>query len=163
MNKNDIIDYVMTTPGNTNKAVLSSMLNQIKSEDDDNSLTFSKVNVEIINNSNMDCDVDIYLQSVENNQIINYISAFVLDNNKGIITTENYPSAINLNSGDSVNSEFYLMSNKNFCAVLIQDPEFSLKGTVEGYIEEIYISENGEIYPVFVITGDCTITVSNKE
>ena len=28
MDKNDIIDYVMNTPGNTNRAVLSSMLNQ---------------------------------------------------------------------------------------------------------------------------------------
>ena len=29
MNKNDILDYVMNTPHNTNRAVLSSMLNQL--------------------------------------------------------------------------------------------------------------------------------------
>ena len=29
MNKNDILDYVMNTPGNTNRAVLSSMLNSL--------------------------------------------------------------------------------------------------------------------------------------
>ena len=30
MNKNDILDYVMNTPGNTNRAVLSSMLNSME-------------------------------------------------------------------------------------------------------------------------------------
>lgn len=35
MDKNDIIEYVMTTPNNTNRAVLSSMLNQLTEGGDD--------------------------------------------------------------------------------------------------------------------------------
>lgn len=42
MNKNDIIDYVMHTPHNTNKAVLNSMLNQL-TEGSGSSDLFSQV------------------------------------------------------------------------------------------------------------------------
>ena len=32
MNKKDILDYVMSTPGNTNRAILEQMLNSIQNE-----------------------------------------------------------------------------------------------------------------------------------
>ena len=44
MTKNDIIEYVMNTPHNTNKAVLSSMLNQL-AEDGGGSSDFSTAEV----------------------------------------------------------------------------------------------------------------------
>lgn len=162
MTKQDIIDYVMHTPGNTNKAILNSMLNQIKSEDDDNSLTFSKVSVEIINNADISCDVDLFLQPMGDYEPINYVSAFILDVNMGI-TLGDYPITISVDSGNSTTNEFYLMPDKSFCAILISDIDSNLVGIGEGHIEETYISEGGETYSVFIITGDCTIIVSNKE
>ena len=41
MDKNDIIEYVMTTPHNTNRAVLSSMLNQLAEDGGGGSSDFS--------------------------------------------------------------------------------------------------------------------------
>lgn len=48
MDKNDIIEYVMNTPHNTNRAVLSSMLNQL-TEGDGGSSDFSTAQMTIIN------------------------------------------------------------------------------------------------------------------
>ena len=47
MDKNDIIEYVMTTPHNTNRAVLSSMLNQL-TEGGGGSSDFSTATVTIV-------------------------------------------------------------------------------------------------------------------
>ena len=49
MDKNDIIEYVMTTPHNTNKAVLSSMLNQLTEGGSGGSSDFSTAQVTIPN------------------------------------------------------------------------------------------------------------------
>lgn len=55
MNKNDIIEYVMHTPHNTNKAVLSSMLNQL-TEGGGGSGDFSTAQVTFINNTETNVD-----------------------------------------------------------------------------------------------------------
>ena len=50
MDKNDIIDYVMHTPHNTNKAVLNGMLNQL-TEGGGGSSDFSTAEVTLVNAS----------------------------------------------------------------------------------------------------------------
>lgn len=45
MDKNDVIEYVMTTPHNTNRAVLSSMLNQLTEGGGGGSSDFSTATV----------------------------------------------------------------------------------------------------------------------
>lgn len=50
MDKNDIIEYVMNTPHNTNKAVLNSMLNQLIKDGGDSS-DFSTAKLTLINSS----------------------------------------------------------------------------------------------------------------
>jgi len=51
MDKNDIIDYVMHTPHNTNKAVLSGMLNQLTEGGSGGSSDFSTATVTIVDNA----------------------------------------------------------------------------------------------------------------
>lgn len=49
MDKNDIIEYVMNTPHNTNRAVLSSMLNQLaEGGDEGGSSDFSTAEVTVV-------------------------------------------------------------------------------------------------------------------
>lgn len=52
MDKNDIIEYVMNTPHNTNKAVLSSMLNQLTEGGGGGSSDFSTATVAVNVNGN---------------------------------------------------------------------------------------------------------------
>ena len=48
MTKKEILDYVMNTPYNTNRAVLSDMLNQISGSDEDiNDLSIAEVTVNV--------------------------------------------------------------------------------------------------------------------
>ena len=49
MTKQDIIEYVMNTPHNTNKAVLSSMLNQLTDGGGDSGEDFSTAQVTLAN------------------------------------------------------------------------------------------------------------------
>ena len=52
MTKQDIIDYVMTTPHNTNRAVLNSMLNQLAEGGGGGSSDFSTATVTFVKNTN---------------------------------------------------------------------------------------------------------------
>ena len=56
MDKNDIIEYVMNTPHNTNRAVLSSMLNQLTEGggDGESSVQNKTLTMTVVNNSGDD-------------------------------------------------------------------------------------------------------------
>ena len=66
MDKNDIINYVMHTPHNTNRAVLSSMLNQLTEGGGGGSSDFSTAEVTIVaNNASGSCIVPRCIEAGE--------------------------------------------------------------------------------------------------
>ena len=100
MDKNDILDYVMNTPGNTNRAVLNSMLNNVGGGSEDKQ---KKLHI-IYNNSNETYEIDEsehYLideaYSVYNAKTLN-IQVFCDDEPLGLLKTEydNYGGTHNL-------------------------------------------------------------------
>ena len=73
MTKKDILDYVMNTPHNTNRAVLSGMLNQL-TDGDGGVLKNKTLSITIINNSGHDLSQGMPLQIIKNDSgLIKYV------------------------------------------------------------------------------------------
>ena len=131
MTKQDIIDYVMTTPHNTNRAVLSDMLNQLAEGGGGGSSDFSTATVTIVNNYNevfglgmpmVDDDGGIYMEGFRG------------------IDSGTYTIVINTTNG------IYLVGD-NYD---VGDPQISVSG------DAIHIPDTLDV----IVTGDCTITIS---
>ena len=94
MDKNDVIDYVMTTPGNTNRAVLNGMLDNIKGESIDfGTMDFTRAGVRyiILDFHDIKDGSPFYTINVEStpNEIIDYYGY------KRLYTVEEVRTAIN--------------------------------------------------------------------
>lgn len=87
MNKTDVLDYVMNTPHNTNRAVLSGMLDAISSEDTPESTTldYDTLRVEY----RVDADTPAVEPTDDSSHTVeaNYISIEYVNEN-GVLTTE---------------------------------------------------------------------------
>lgn len=73
MTKKEILDYVMNTPYNTNRAVLSSMLDQISGSGEDTSdLSIAEVTVNItVTTLNQSTDIYFHTCNVQDEEITN--------------------------------------------------------------------------------------------
>ena len=156
MNKQDIVEYVMHTPGNTNKAVLNSMLNQLSNSDENNtnnenlSLQFYKSTVTFqiageglgttfsIGNGEEDFSSPTF-------QIAYY--GFIVENDKIITEVNNF----DLEYPDTKIIELYTIKN-NYCRVYSITPD---PPTIEGDARIAYDNEMDSYY--VEIYGDCTI------
>lgn len=135
MDKNDIIEYVMNTPHNTNRAVLSGMLNQLT--EGGGSSDFSTATVTITNSSG--------------NAFQGAGSSF--DDVGNIAYGDFYLE------GDSViNLILYKGSSRISLFTSIYKNTVALSGDVEG-VEGITDTNK---YTAFIVTGDCTITISDE-
>ena len=139
MDKNDIIEYVMNTPHNTNRAVLSSMLNQLTEDSSDGSSDFNTVTVSIVN-TNESANIDFY-GIVDNS----YAQALLKSNG-------DYLVGYSWTGETNITAEFLMIQNSFMIAVPMVEP------TITGSATKEYLSEYSE-WDV-TVTGDCTITIS---
>jgi hypothetical protein len=130
MDKNDIIDYVMHTPHNTNKAVLSSMLNQLTDGGGGGSSDFSTATVTIVNGDNAYVN-GAFIGEDDYNQVEGEMSMFYSPQASGANTLVLYKGQ----------------------ALLHVD---AVVASVAGDIERL----GGEDSFNYLVTGDCTITFS---
>lgn len=132
MDKNDIIDYVMHTPHNTNKAVLNGMLNQLTEGDGGGSSDFSTAQVTLI------CNASSVSASI----------AIARDAELPFIPTPQADGGLGMESGDESTVTAILYKGVSHCYF---DGASSVVGT--GDVEVVRDVEAN-------ITGDCTITIS---
>lgn len=134
MDKNDIIEYVMHTPHNTNRAVLSSMLNQLAEDGSGGSSDFSTAQVTVVNNTQEDVmmaqlpivTTDLRVQG----EVAKAEGGFVFGG-----LTETYT----------------VLLAKDGCAFDDMGlPQHTLSGDITKVVEDDMAT--------FVVTGDCTIT-----
>lgn len=118
MDKEKILDYVMNSPNNTNRAVLSGMLNGSNEEDND----FSIAKLTITNNDSEygitikaghiiklnENDIIVYDQKVSYNSTV--ILNVVLFKEKAIIYTDGEVESFSGNVSETANSGEYLIT-----------------------------------------------------
>ena len=146
MDKNDIIEYVMTTPHNTNRAVLNSMLNQLAEGDSgggSSDFHTATVTVEYIMPEGVSDVGELTKVSVTSSAIqYNYcedgipISDLGTQNQMNIPLYKNYPANLQI---DFDNSNYY-----------------SVGGDSQVVSGDATITEGGS----FQITGDCSLRVA---
>ena len=157
MDKNDIIEYVMHTPHNTNRAVLSSMLNQLAEGGGGGSSDFSTAEVTVVNNTDSYQSVTLMSNYISNHAMTEYISAVRITDEYGA-SNDHFTEPLGVNGGESINVDVYLISGKNFSAGANGE---GVTITLAGQAEESYVVAPDESHlPVILITGDCTITIS---
>ena len=133
MDKNDIIEYVMNTPHNTNKAVLSSMLNQLAEGGGGGSSDFSTAQVTFINADTA------HSYSV---------AAFRIDSD--------CMSDLDIAVSEPVTIEVPLYKGKaEMGFFMLMNADFSYTPTATGGVS---IVTDANMSDKFVITGDGTIT-----
>lgn len=133
MDKNDIIEYVMNTPHNTNKAVLSSMLNQLTEGGGGGSSDFSTA------------EVTVQITSAQPGVAI-YIPTIISSPMEAIFNNPYNP--INSSTPQTVTVPLYKGSLVIIGIWDSGDVTVSISGSVQ-------VMENS-----FLITGDGTITIS---
>lgn len=155
MTKQDIIEYVMHTPGNTNKAVLSSMLNQFDNVQENNN--FSTATVTLTGNYPDNIYLPIIVQYPEgtadsfiqqmpdaSEEFIEYARQM----EEGIIM-----SALNL---DEFTQEF----GTNTVQAILYNGGVTL---IAGFAQDITVisgSATVVLPTICYITGDCTISIT---
>ena len=133
MDKNDIIEYVMNTPHNTNKAVLNSMLNQLTEGSGGGSSDFSTAQVTFINAD------PAHLYSV---------TAFRIDSD--------CMSDLDIAVSEPVTIEVPLYKGKaEMGSFMLINTDFSYTPTATGGVSVV---TDANMLNKFVITGDGTIT-----
>ena len=141
MTKQDIIDYVLKTPSNTNPAVLDTMLNELSGDSSEGSSDFTTAEVTIIN-------------TTEN---------YVQFGSFAIIDSEDYFNVgdVFLDSNSSERYQFvtYKGSTPYYYHVYLFGAS-EATGTGDISIEEVSDPETGDVSWEVHITGDCTITLS---
>ena len=144
MNKQDIIEYVMNTPGNTNRAVLNTMLNDFTGDADGLSLNPIEVTFTVTGDDGTNNFLEIYCHD-ENTGAIT-----------GLVLTDDdyYDENIgdHVLSGQSETYSLFILPGKSVFAITSGSREpASITGNAT--VEEV----SSGIYNV-LITGSCTIT-----
>lgn len=156
MNKQDILDYVMHTPGNTNKAVLNSMLNQLSNSDESNinnenlSSPFYKSTITFqISGENLGTSFHIETSEVDFSSPTSRIicCGFIVEDDEIITDVNNF----DLEYPDTKIIELYTIKN-HYCRVYSITPD---PPTIEGDARIVYDNEEDSYY--IEIHGDCTI------
>lgn len=141
MTKQDIIDYVLKTPSNTNPAVLDTMLNELSDDSSEGSSDFTTAEVTIIN-------------TTEN---------YVQFGSFAIIDSEDYFNVgdvfLDSNSSERYQFVMYKGSTPYYYHVYLFGAS-EATGTGDISIEEVSDPETGDVSWEVHITGDCTITIS---
>lgn len=135
MDKNDIIEYVMHTPHNTNRAVLSSMLNQLAEDGGGGSSDFSTATVTFICNASNQVDVNF---------------AAIKEASLPFVPSAQSFGGYQLYEGDELVANAILYKGRCSC-VFIGATSVSGTGAIE--------IAGGEA----IITGDCTITINGVD
>ena len=153
MDKNDIIEYVMNTPHNTNKAVLSSMLNQLAEDGGSGSNIVHPVQVTIVNNT---ADTVNFTSVASNDDMTSgYIGGFYISDHGIIVISPNtrwIPSL--LKDTTTVLSLAYCLDDGVIYIADSGDNRYTYT------LSENATKTNLEDMDVIVVTGDCTITVA---
>lgn len=143
MTKQDIIEYVMHTPHNTNKAVLSSMLDQLtESNGGENNLAIYKVN--IVNNTNAQ------IRGVQAHYGV------MLNENDEPTEIIDVETRVNANDNDEFGVLAFLKSENPFGAISFGS---SVNATCSGGISPMEVLEGIE-GTFFMVMGDGSITIS---
>ena len=133
MTKNDIINYVVETPYNTNKAVLNSMLNQLVEDSDGDETDFEIFNITLTGDASLR-------------------GAFVrVEEGYGACTT---PSYFNPTREGTENIQLVGYQGKAVLAIEYDSDEKVLQ--TDGNIE---YNESEECY---MVTGESSIVISGK-
>lgn len=161
MNKNDIIEYVMNTPHNTNRAVLSSMLNQLV-EDNSGLSDFNAATVTVVNNTGQTVRLSPDFYHINGHEPTFFQSAFLINDETGV--------AISLDDGIFQNTTtesytFYVVKDKNFTITIIKQIGETLSSDYEitGLAENTYVEIEDEQYHLIAVYGDCTITINGGD
>lgn len=156
MNKQDILDYVTKTPGNTNRAVLNSMLNQLSNSDENNinnenlSSPFYKSTITFqISGENLGTSFHIETSDVDSSSPTPKITCcgFIVEDDEIITEVNNF----DLEYPDTKTIELYTIKNHH-CTVYSITPN---PPTIEGDARIVYDNEEDSYY--IEIHGDCTI------
>ena len=143
MTKQDIIDYVMTTPKNTNKAVLSNMLDQL-AEDGGGESNLAIYKVNIINNTNTrirDIQASYGVGLNENDE-----PTEIIDLNLGVLANDSSEYGILV----------FLKAENPFGIIYFAS---SVNATCAGGVSPMEVPEGME-GNAFMVTGDGSITIS---
>ena len=146
MDKNDIIEYVMNTPHNTNKAVLSSMLNQLTEGGGGGSSDFTEAKITI----NANLPEGRTLTSIE------AITGFYYKDSEipfsgGCLADENNIAPILMYNGSGYIEKISVDSSSGYFSF---NPEYT---TASG---SIVWDANVGYYGAWLVTGDGSLTTT---
>ena len=158
MTKQDIIEYVMETPGNTNKAVLTSMLNDLEvnnTNNDNNDSDFIKATVTIINTKLRSYNWYIsFNEFINGNMSSSKITGFYIDEEAGILTESDKSVFVDIN--DTVTIEVYVLKNHHIVLAAASVGDATI---VEGDCIVSTITIDNQEIMIAQISGDCVITI----
>lgn len=157
MTKQDIIEYVMNTPHNTNKAVLSSMLNQLtdgsSDGDGDTSSDFVKTNITLKITGGDSYAAEFNIMPTDSNE--NALGCHVYVND-GITYIDNSEISVHVGGfepSEVVQTVYLYLDGCAYvtCNKIKSANDFTVTG-------DATIIDNGEDSSVMV-SGNCTISV----
>jgi hypothetical protein len=144
MNKQDILDYVTKTPGNTNRAVLDTMLNDFTSDAGGLSFNSAEVTFAVTGDDETNNSLEIHCYDDNTGAI------------RGLVLTDDdyYNEKIgdNILSGQSETYSLFILPGKSVLATIsgLHEPA-SITG--DATVEEI----SSGMYNILIM-GSCTIT-----
>lgn len=148
MDKNTILDYVIETPGNTNRAVLESILDEYVSESGEGGeldSLFTKIEVTLAVDEQSTDDIEFTLSGLPEVGA-NGFCGFVLVNDKPFFILEN----MDMSPATTETIPVYILKNESIS--LSFDSSGSVATTITGEAEKVINK--------IIISGDCTITAT---
>lgn len=139
----------------------SSEVHRVGNSDDQGgggSSDFSTARVTIVNNTDSHQSITFMPYHISNHELTEYVSAVRITDEYGA-SQDNFNDPFGVNGGESINIDVCVVSGKNFSGVVNHE---DVTVTLAGQAEESYMVAPDESHlPVILITGDCTITISD--
>lgn len=120
---------------------------------------FDKAIITVVNNSNLDRSFSSVGTGVYENGELNYdyCGSFIITDNYGVKQTDDL--GVSANAGETASTQtIYIVPQKNF--VLVDYVDSFASCTISGSAEKVTVEVYGTTYTLVVVTGDCTITIS---
>lgn len=158
MTKQNIIDYVMNTPHNTNKAVLNSMLDSIVSGGGgDTSSDFVKANITLRTTGGEGNSAEFNIAPMDSNENATGCHVYVDDGITYIDYLEFSVQVGGFEPSESVQTVYLYMNGCAYvtCIQAKSADDFTVTG-------DATIVDDGENITV-VVSGDCTISVVGED